>query len=685
MSGDKKTIFLPILIIMLSIIVAYSNSMNCGWQLDDEPNITMNKVLQIKDLSSSSLKQSLYAAPNGRMEKLYRPVACFTLALNWYFGRDDVFGYHLVNLSAHVITALLLYFTLLQLTHCPQVRKRYQEHSYFIALFGSLFWALNPIQTQAVTYIVQRMAALAALFYLLAILLYLKGRVAAQLQKRLLFYTGCLMSFLLAIFSKENAITLPLALLLVEMVFFQDMGDHKVRRKLIYGMMAVAVCALLASSFLFLNKDIFSFLYSYKTRYFSLSERVLTEPRIIVMYLSQLFYPIPAKLSISHDIELSKSLFVPWATMPAIIFLLSMVILAFLKIQKYPLLAFGILFYFLNHAIESSIIALELVFEHRNYLPSLFLFAPIASLMKNCELYFGQRPIKKIITAFPVILVLMMIAGTFLRNMDWKNTESLWSDALKKAPHTFRPHYYLAGLYQKRGQLDLALEHFTKSEKYFGQAADPLYAWSSLFNGTATVYLQKGEFEKGLALIEQVLERNPEFEASMHNRVVAFLKLGRVDDALVEAKRLVRNFPDVPEYFFLKGVALLRLNDFYAAADSFLASVRVGPENVYMNLGLAVAAKLRGDYSQAIHYFKRAEMFSIRGAYGRLALLEMAVTRKDQEAVEESLQILEKKYTREQIDITLAENAKIKILFSVFSNDVVQPLISEKFGLSKHN
>ena len=111
---------------------------------------------------------------------------------------------------------------------------------------------------------------------------------------------------------------------------------------------------------------------------FTMTERLLTEMRVLVYYMSQLFYPVPTRLSIDHDIVISTSLIHPWTTLPAGLFLIALTITGVVVLEKHPLIGFSILFFLINHVIESSIIPLELIFEHRNYLPSFFMFVPVA-------------------------------------------------------------------------------------------------------------------------------------------------------------------------------------------------------------------------------------------------------------------------------------------------------------------
>ena len=203
----------------------YSNTFQASWHLDDYQIIVNKKYLHLTNLRLESLIQKHFAAPDSGLylgKNLYRPIACLSLALNWYFGQENVFSYHVVNIAIHFITAFFLFLTIINLFNTPNLRKKYSGSEFFIALLSATLWAINPIQVQGVTYIVQRMASLAAMFYILGLYFYLKGRMSDSLRKRVMLLAACLLSYLFAIGSKENAATLPIAVILMEIIFFQD-------------------------------------------------------------------------------------------------------------------------------------------------------------------------------------------------------------------------------------------------------------------------------------------------------------------------------------------------------------------------------------------------------------------------------------------------------------------------------
>jgi protein O-mannosyl-transferase len=219
---EIQTRRLPFLLIIFAILLSYGNSFRAGWHFDDRAHIRQNNAIQIKDFSSEAMLGVVYAAPRKQEDsppRMFRPLASFTFALNWFLGEDDVFGYHLFNVILHIVSAFLLFEVIRSLYASPLLRRD-REGMEVIALSAALLWALNPIQTQAVTYIVQRMTVMAALFFMMGMLLYIRGRLSKNRNTQLLCFIGVAVSYALALASKENAIMLPAVLFLVEFVFF---------------------------------------------------------------------------------------------------------------------------------------------------------------------------------------------------------------------------------------------------------------------------------------------------------------------------------------------------------------------------------------------------------------------------------------------------------------------------------
>jgi hypothetical protein len=293
----------------------------------------------------------------------------FTLALNYYFGEFDVFGYHLVNLIIHITSGIVLYWFLLLTFNVPHLKEKYGGISYRVALFGSLIFIAHPIQTQSVTYIVQRMASMAGMFYLLSMVLYVKGRLSSG-RVKYVYFLGMALSYLLGVFSKENVAILPLFIAIYEFYFFQNLDLGPRGKKMLFILGAVLL-GLLAFMFMIWGKRYIEVtIADYQYRTFTLSERVLTQFRVVLYYVTLLIYPHPSRLNLDYDFPISKTIFDPLTTVLCMLIIAGLIGYSFWVAKKKPVLSFFILWYFGNLVIESSIFGLEMVYEHRLYLPS---------------------------------------------------------------------------------------------------------------------------------------------------------------------------------------------------------------------------------------------------------------------------------------------------------------------------
>ena len=347
-------------------LLAYSNTFHVPFQFDDRPNITQNPNIQLKVFTWDQLEQLV----KNTYKESIRVFSYFTFALNYYFGGFNVFGYHLVNLIIHVATGILLYWFLMLTFNLPHLKEKYGAISYRVALFGSLIFIVHPIQTQSVTYIVQRMASLGSMFYLLSLILYISGRLSFSRVKSI-YFLGMVLSYLLGVFSKENVAILPLFIALYEFYFFQNLDLGPRGRKILFILGAVLL-GLLALGFMIWGKRYIELtIAGYQYRTFTLSERVLTQFRVVLYYLSLLIYPHPSRLNLDYDFPISRTIVDPPTTLISMAIIAGLIGYSIWVAKRRPVLSFFILWYFGNLVIESSIFPLEMVYEHRLYLPSI--------------------------------------------------------------------------------------------------------------------------------------------------------------------------------------------------------------------------------------------------------------------------------------------------------------------------
>ncbi len=616
--------------IAVLVAVIYSNTLHSSWQLDDIPNIVQNKALHLHSLDFDSLRRAMFASPSGS-QHMYRPVACLSLALNWYFGRDNVTGYHLVNIFIHICTAFILFLVILKLYDSPRLQGGKTTENYYTALLAAVLWAANPVNVPAVTYIVQRMASLAALFYVWGILNYARARMEKQRLKQYIAFSLTLVCFVTAFLSKENAITFPAAILLVEFIFFQH-GTAGLRQAGKY-LLPLCLAGLLVFSSMHIN--IHSLL-DYSGRSFTLQERLLTEPRIVIYYLSLLFYPVPARLSLLHDIQISTSLFHPFTTILAIGFLAIMAGYSLLTCKKQPIFAFAVLFFLLNHLVESTVIPLELIFEHRNYLPALFLFWPLAViLIRGITYYRARRPSISVLVAV-LLAVFILSSGfwTYQRNHAWKTQFSLWFDVLKKYPDLARPYQLMGILFAKNGRDKLAEKYYLIS--LTKKAQTPGRSRHLVYNNLGAIYLKEGKYDQAQQSFQRALDAMPGNTKSYFNLIQTLLKKGDYGEAerLVDLALKMKTHRKDPELLKTKGFILLKTGRPGAAIPYLRAASFAAPGAVNIYLHLAAALVKSGKYARArLLLSKATKKFGVKLQF-LLLQVENKVRHKKQQAAD---------------------------------------------------
>lgn len=276
----------------------------------------------------------------------------------------------------------------------------------------------------------------------------------------------------------------------------------------------------------------------------------MTEPRVILYYLSLLFYPISSRLTILYDMEVSRSLIQPWTTIPSILLIFLIIGFAFYIARKRPLISFCIIFYFLNHLIEGSIFNLELIYEHRNYLPSMLLFVPCAEFLIYIIDYFRD---KKIIRFAAVLIIAVILLGegsiTYSRNKTVSDDFLLWSDNITKSPLLSRPHTNLGRIYYIRNEKEKALQEYEKAIMLNNFGSREAFAIQEYNLGL--FYFERKQDETAMDYFRKSSERIPQF---IQNYIqIAEIKLRH--NQIKEAKQLIgdklKKYPDSPE---LKGM-----------------------------------------------------------------------------------------------------------------------------------
>lgn len=429
-------------ILALTILV-YRPGLNGPFVLDDEENIVLNRPIALTDLHVDSLVAATLGNDSG---PLGRPLASLSFGLNHYFAGsfDHTYPFKVTNLGIHIINSVLVYYFALLLVRIT--KRKSSTITTSPALFAALvagLWALHPIQLSNVLYVVQRMNSLSAMFLFAGLIIFVRGRKsfdADHVRGLALMTGGTLGGMALGITSKENAALMPLLALTVEysLFGFKTTEQHARRHLISFYIAIVALPILAAAAYLVINPDVIAS--SYATRDFSISERLLTESRVLWMYVGLIVFPVSNHFSLFHDdVQLSSGILQPFTTFSSIAGIAAALVFGLAWARRYPFFSFAILWFVAGHLLEAGIFGLELAHEHRNYLPS---FGPLLAVAFGItQLTHNNR------IALPLALIGALSTvglSTWARAHTWVDTYTLAEHNVKTNPLSPRANDFAA-------------------------------------------------------------------------------------------------------------------------------------------------------------------------------------------------------------------------------------------------
>jgi tetratricopeptide (TPR) repeat protein len=589
--------FVPVVLIALASLIAYSNTFVVPFQFDDKANIVENQIIKDLGYFLDTEKAKKYTGTNEYPDLKKRYIGHLTFALNYKVGGLDVRGYHITNVVIHILNGIMIYLLTMLIFKTPFMESSHlKNHSGFIALFSALLFVSHPAQTEAVTYIVQRLASLATSFYMLSLICYIRWRLQtttrspeSRVWKKYILYFLSLASAILAMKTKEIAFTLPLVIMLSEFLFFPG----NVRTRLLRLMPLLLTMFIIPLTYVGLYSETdksFEELMAdadlaTKAQEMSRIDYLLTQFRVIVTYLRLLVLPFEQNLD--YDYPVYDSFFV----IPVLLsFLFLLAIFSFgiilfkrlwIKDHSSRFIAFGIFWFFLALSVESSIIPLHVIFEHRLYLPSAgFFTAIVTASFLLIEMPKNQKAKKAAAGAF-VLLSIVFISATIARNAVWQSKASLWEDVVSKSPENARGHNNLGNAYVLEGKVEKAIEHYLlaleakpairptpryyaeihyniansykdtglldKAIEHYRKSLSTDFNNLDAFNNLGTVYFSKGMTQKAITYYQSALEIDPGYAIAHFNLGEAYYSKGWLDKAIEHYKTFLALRPDYLE------------------------------------------------------------------------------------------------------------------------------------------
>ncbi len=621
----KKTIlqksYIHIILITLLGFLIYSNTFNVPFHFDDVYNIIDNPAIKdFKYFKEPSLIQKYKPLYDALM---MRYIGYLTFAINYKIHSLNVTGYHIVNLVIHIFNSIIFYLLIFLIFSTPYFRNhgiKNPDTSRLIAFFASLLFVCHPIQTQAVTYIVQRLTSLATMFYLSSLIMYIKARITLS-QKAdisffsaptLIFYCLSIISAIFAMKTKEISFTLPIIIILCEFMFFEE----SFKKRLLFLIPFILTMLIIPFGLLGSNRPAGDLLggLGEATRVETAMSRLdylFTQFRVIVTYIRLLFLPV--NQNIDYDYPVYNSFYEPNVFL-SFLFLLSIFIIAVYffyrskssannnSIQYLRLISFGIFWFFITLSVESSVIPIiDVIFEHRLYLPSIGVFIAISSLVYIVFNKLKSTEAKALLISFSFLILFTFSIATYVRNNLWKEPITLWEDVIRKSPNKARGYNNLGFLYTQANQHDKALYYLQK-------ATELKSSYSVARHNLGLAYAKKGMIDDAIKELRLSVELDPSNALAHYDLALAYIKKGEMQNALQQLNEAIRYKPDYAEAYNNIGAIYFLMNHLDEAIENFQMALRFKPDNAEAHFNIGNAYKAKGMIEKANQHFKMARM-----------------------------------------------------------------------------
>lgn len=456
MTGTSIRFFLLALACAFLAALVFWQGLGGSFIFDDKPTFISNTAVQITTLDVASLQRAAYSFHPGDGS---RALPMLSFALDYWCAGLDPTAFKITNIFIHALTTLALAALLrllLNLAGWPERR------ALCASLGMTLVWALHPLQVSSVLYVVQRMQTMGTLFLVLALWAYLhmrQAQLANNRSRQFAALTG--LFWALALASKEDSILLPAYTLALELTVLRF---NAASPRLATGLKrSYLVLFLLGSAAFFLIALPHYWSWdAYQHRNFNSLERLLTQARVLCLYLWQILLPLPSHMPFYYDwLQPSRSLLQPWSTLPSLLLIASLLGIAWRLRHRRPLFALGILLFFAGHFISSNVIALELAFEHRNHFPMIGIVLAVGDLLAAAYARYGIKPAMTLATSS--VLVCALAFTTLVRARTWSSPLGFAHHSADLSPQSERAQGELCRTYFDLSNENPASPYFSKA------------------------------------------------------------------------------------------------------------------------------------------------------------------------------------------------------------------------------
>lgn len=573
-------LWLAAALIVATVCVAYRNSLAVPFLFDDVPSILENPAVR----SLRAFAESLRPGADGGLTTSGRPVVALSFLLNHAMGGYHVAGYHVVNGAIHAMAALCLFGLVRRTLLAPGLRARFGPSALPLAATSALLWAAHPLQTAAVTYVVQRSESLAALFVLVTLYAFARAAgTAGGVARR--WRAVSLSACALAMASKEAAASTPLLVLLYDRAFVSGSFRSAWSGKPAYYAALAATWLILLGLVVStggrggtagLGADAAPWAYA------------LTQCHAIVRYAGLAVWPYP--LVFDYGIGTVRDL---GEVLPQALLIAGAISCVVVALVRRPALGFLGAWFLLLLAPSSSIVPVvtQTVAEHRLYLPLAALLV-MAVLSAHCVL--GLRAGRWLGLA-----VVALAVGTMARNYDYRSEVAIWGDASAKLPANARAHNNRGQALFRAGDVAGALAGYERA-----LALQPSYPESHYNRGVALAKL--GRLPEAISAYDAALRIDPRYAEASNNLGNALVASGRLPEAIGHYDAAIAQRPDFAEAHNNLGSALLQSGRATEAAARFERALALKPDYAEASYNLGNTRAEAGAMTEALGHYDRA-------------------------------------------------------------------------------
>jgi len=593
-SANKYTRSAPVeqwlfLLVVLAGFLTYLPSLSGPFHFDDMKQIAERE--SIRHLWPPSV------ALSGR-----RPIVHLSLAINYALGGLNTIGYRVFNVSIHVLAALVLYGIVRRTLMLKRYHSSIGSSATWLALAVALIWVVHPLQTQAISYIIQRAEAMMGLFYLLTVYCLLRS---ADSQRPRLWYAAMLVSCALGMGSKAVMVTAPVIILLFDRVFLsRSFKEAFSRRGILYGALPATWGILVISGVAWGVLDPHSrpeATVGFASRAISPLEYLQTQPGVLLHYLRLSFWPHPLCLDYGWPVARTADAIVSQTCVIGVLLIATVWALV-----RRAWWGFAGAWFFIILAPTSSFIPIkDPMFEHRMYL-SLAAVIVVCVIMvyrvlsNLFERFSATRRARQFVTVVLLVAALTPLAGAAAaRNSTYRSRVALWADVIAKRPANARGHHNLGIAFADEGRLNEAMAEYAEAIRI-----DPNYSLAHYSMGAA--YLVEGDLDQAIRYLSRSIQLKPGYADAYNQLGKALTDQGRYRAAIAQFRQAVRLNPKYVEAHYNLGTALARVGENDEAMQALQKALQLRPEHNLAHVNLGSEYLKLGEWDKALEHFTEA-------------------------------------------------------------------------------